>query len=390
MTMRLLEVSSPAQAREFLEFPLRLYAGDPNYVRPLNRDVEGVFDRAKNKYFRHGDLQRWLLVDDRGQTLGRVAAFVNERTAHTFAQPTGGVGFFECVDRQEAANALFDGCRAWLAGRGMEAMDGPINFGDRDQWWGLLLNNFGAPLYAQNYNPPYYQQLFESYGFRLYFNQYTYFRKVADPLTPEYQEKAAVLLENPDYSFEHLRVKNLGKYAEDFRQIYNKAWVKHDGVKEMTAEQSANIMRKLRPIFDERICWFAYYRGEAVGFFIALPELNELFRHVGGNLNWLGKLRFAWHRWRGAVRTMTGIAFGIVPDHQRKGLEMAFILAASKTVQDTSKVHYEDFVMNWIGDFNPKMMRVAETIGGRIWRTHGTFRYLFDRTKPFEGAPVID
>jgi GNAT superfamily N-acetyltransferase len=185
-------------------------------------------------------------------------------------------------------------------------------------------------------------------------------------------------------------VKNLPKYAEDFRQIYNKAWVKHDGVKEMTPEQAANIMRKLRPIIDEKICWFAYHHGEPVGFFIALPELNELFRYVGGNLNWLGKFKFAWHRWRGAVRTMTGIAFGIVPEHQRKGLEMAFILAASKTVQDTSKVHYEDFVMNWIGDFNPKMMRVAETIGGEIWRTHGTFRYLFDRNKPFERAPVIE
>lgn len=388
--MRLLEVTTPAQAREFLQFPVRLYAGDPNYVRPLDRDIAAVFDRNKNKYFRHGDLIRWLLVDNTGATLGRVAAFVNERTAHTFAQPTGGLGFFECIDRQDAANALLDGCRTWLAGKGLEAMDGPVNFGDRDQWWGLLLDNFGPPLYGQNYNPPYYQRLLEAYGFRLYFNQYTYFRKVAAPLSPEYQAKASVLFNDPHYSFEHLRLRNLPKYAEDFRQVYNKAWVKHDGVKEMTPEQSANIMKKLRPVIDERVCWFAYYEGEPVGFFIALPELNELFRYVGGNLNWLGKLKFAWYRWRGAVRTLTGIAFGIVPAHQRKGLEMAFVLAASKTVQDATKVHYEDFVMNWIGDFNPKMMRVAEAINGEIWRTHATYRCLFDRSKPFERAPVIE
>jgi len=253
-----------------------------------------------------------------------------------------------------------------------------------------LLDNYGPPLYGQNYNPPYYRRLFETYGFQRYFNQYTYFRKVAAPLSPEYQEKALVLFNNPAYRFEHLRLNNLPKYTEDFRQVYNKAWVKHDGVKAMTPEQSVNIMKKLRPIIDERVCWFAYYEEEAVGFFIALPELNELFKHVNGNLNWLGKLKFAWYRWRGAVRTLTGIAFGIVPAHQRKGLETAFILAASKTVQDASKVHYEDFAMNWIGDFNPKMMRVAESIGGRIWRTHGTFRYVFDRTKPFVLAPVID
>ncbi len=388
--MRLLEVVTPAQAREFLRFQVRLYAGDANYVRPLDRDIEAVFDAAKNKYFRHGALVRWLLVDAAGRTLGRVAAFVNERTAHTFAQATGGLGFFECVDDQAAATVLFDAARDWLAARGMAAMDGPINFGDRDQWWGLLLDNYGPPLYGQNYNPSYYRRLLETYGFQLYFNQYTYFRKVAAPLSPEYQKKALVLFNNPAYSFEHLRLSNLPKYTEDFRQVYNKAWVKHDGVKAMTPEQSANIMKKLRPIIDERVCWFAYYEGEAVGFFIALPELNELFKHVNGNLNWLGKLKFAWYRWRGAVRTLTGIAFGIVPAHQRKGLETAFILAASKTVQDASKVHYEDFAMNWIGDFNPKMMRVAESIGGRIWRTHGTFRYVFDRTKPFVRAPVID
>ncbi|MCB2409942.1 hypothetical protein, partial [Hymenobacter lucidus] len=313
-----------------------------------------------------------------------------ERTARTFEQPTGGMGFFECIDDQAAADCLLNACRDWLAARGMEAMDGPINFGDRDQWWGLLTDNFGPPVYGQSYNPPYYRRLLETYGFAVYFNQYTYFRKLADPLTPEYQRKAAVLFNDSNYSFEHLRLKNLAKYTEDFRQVYNKAWVKHDGVKEMTPEQAAHIMRKLRPIIDEKVCWFGYYQGEPVGFFVSLPELNELFRYVDGRLNWLGKLRFAWYRWRGAVRTLTGIAFGIVPEHQRKGLEMAFVLAVANMVQDTSKVRYEDFVMNWIGDFNPKMMRVAEAINGRIWRTHATFRYLFDREKEFRRAPVIE
>ncbi|WP_375419517.1 hypothetical protein [uncultured Hymenobacter sp.] len=387
--MQIQEVVTPAQGREFIEFPVRLYAADPSYVRPLDKDIETVFDPAKNKYFRHGDLCRWLLLDEQEQTIGRIAAFINERTARTFAQPTGGVGFFECTESQPAATQLLDTARAWLQGRGMAAMDGPINFGDRDQWWGLLIDNFGPPLYGQTYNPPYYRRLLETYGFQLYFNQFTYFRKVVIPLTPDYLEKAAVL-HDPDYHFEHLRVKNLPKYAEDFRQVYNKAWVKHDGVKEMTPEQATGIMRKLRPIIDEKVCWFAYYQGEPVGFFISLPELNELFRYVNGRLDLLGKAKFAWHRWRGAVRTLTGIAFGIVPAHQGRNLEMAFVLAISKMVQDTRKVHYEDFVMNWIGDFNPKMMRVAEAVGGHIWRTHGTFRYLFDRSKPFERAPVIE
>jgi GNAT superfamily N-acetyltransferase len=385
----LLEVTTPEHAREFREFPVRLYRSDPNYIRPLDKDIEQVFDTKKNKYFRAGELTRWLLQDSQGQTIGRVAAFINKRTAKTFDQPTGGMGFFECIDDQAAANTLLDACRTWLAERGMEAMDGPINFGDRDQWWGLLIDNFGAPLYGQNYNPPYYRRLLETYGFQVYFNQFTYFRKVADPLEPEYQEKAQRMFQNPKYTFEHMRLKNLEKYAEDFRIVYNQAWVKHDGVKAMRPEQSRSIMKKLRPVIDEKGCWFAYYEGEPVGFFIALPELNELFKHVNGNLNWLGKLKFAYYRWRGSVRTLTGIAFGIAPAHQRRGVEAAMVLAVSKVVQDRSKVQYEDFVMNWIGDFNPRMMAVAEQIGGKIWRTHATFRYLFDREKEFKRAPII-
>jgi len=387
--MRLQEVTTPEQGREFIEFPVRLHRSDPSYVRPLDQDVEAVFDRKRNKYFRHGSLVRWLLIDERGQTLGRVAAFINERTARTFEQPTGGLGFFECIDSQAAADLLLNACRDWLAERGMAAMDGPINFGDRDQWWGLLIDNFGPPLYGQNYNPPYYQRLFETYGFECYFNQYTYFRKVLEPLTSAYTERATKLLLNSEYRFEHMRLRELPKYTEDFRHVYNLAWVKHAGVKEMTPEQAANIMRKLRPILDEKVCWFAYYHDEPVGFFISLPELNELFRYVDGQLNWWGKLKFVYHRWRGAVKTLTGIAFGIAPAHQRKGMEMAFVLAIAKVVQDTSKVKYEDFVMNWIGDFNPKMMTVARNVGGRIWRTHATYRYLFDRSQPFKRAEVI-
>ncbi len=385
--MQIQEVQTAAQAREFLLLPVRLYAQDPHYVRPLDKDINQVFDPKKNKYFRHGQLSRWLLLDEAQQVVGRVAAFINERTANTFAQPTGGLGFFECIDSQPAADLLLDTARAWLQSQGMEAMDGPVNFGDRDQWWGLLIDNFGAPLYGQNYNPPYYQRLFEAYGFTEYFRQYTYFRKIDLALTPEYVARARVL-HDPAYRFEHLRLKELARYAEDFRQVYNKAWVKHDGVKEMTPEQAQSIMQKLRPVIDERVCWFAYHEGEPVGFFISLPELNELFRHVNGRLDWLGKAKFAWYRWRG-VRTLTGIAFGIVPAHQRKGLEIAFVQAISEMVQDKSKVKYEDFVMNWIGDFNPKMMRVAEAVGGRIWRTHATYRYLFDRRLPAQRAPTI-
>lgn len=388
--MRLLEVTTPELSREFIEFPVRLYQADPAYIRPLDKDIAQVFDPEKNKLLREGsEVIRWLVQDDAGKTLGRVAAFVNHKTAHTYEQPTGGMGFFDCIDDQLAANALFDACRTWLRAKGMAAMDGPINLGERDKWWGLLVDNFSEPVYTANYNFPYYRRLFETYGFREFYQQFTYFRWVDEKLSPEYEAKAQAILSNPDYHYEHVRKNNLRKYAEDFRQIYNQAWVKHEGVKELTLDQALKVMNSIKPVLDEKIVWFAYFHDQPIGFFLGLPELNQWFKHINGKLDWIGKLKIAWHRWRGTNKTMYGVAFGITPEHQGIGAEAAFIKAASRIVQDKSKVHYVDFYMNWIGDFNPKMRAVAEQIGGKIAKTHITYRYLFDREKEFKRMEEI-
>ena len=387
--MQLIPVTSPELAQKFVQVPVLLYKNDPNFIRPLDKDIEQVFDPKQNKFFRHGECERWLLIDDQQKTIGRVAAFIDKRTATKFEQPTGGMGFFECINNQAAANLLFDQCKNWLTGRGMEAMDGPINFGDRDKWWGLLVEEFSPASYGTNYNFPYYRDLFEHYGFQLYFKQYTYYRKVLAPLSDKYIHKAKAIYEHPDYSFRHLERKKLKQYAEDFRTVYNAAWGKHQGVKEMSPAQALLIMQKLKPVLDERIMWFAYYQNIPVGFFISIPELNQLFKFVNGKLDWIGKIKFMYHKWKGSCTRMCGIVFGIAPAHQRKGVEAALIYASSSQYQRFRNFHYDDIVMNWIGDFNPKMMRVAEQIEARIFKTHITYRKLFDETKEFKRAPII-
>ncbi|QCR21911.1 hypothetical protein [Pontibacter sp. SGAir0037] len=387
--MQLIEVTTPKLAQEFLLVQVRLYKNDPKYIRPLDKDVNDVFDPKRNRLLRNSEAIRWILRNDTGETIGRVAAFINKKTANSFAQPTGGIGFFDCINSQEAANKLFDACRNWLQERGMEAMDGPINFGDRDKWWGLLADGFYPPTYTMNYNYPYYIQLFENYGFQVFFKQYVYYRKVRDSLTPEYFEKSQRILNDPNYSFRHMDLKQMKMYAEHFRTVYNKGWVKHEGVKEMSEAQAMSVMKTLKPVLDEKIVWFAYYNNEPVGFFISIPELNQLFKYVNGKLNWWGKLKFAYHRWRGACKAMYGLVFGIVPEHQGKGVEAAMVVSAAKVVQDSNRVPYEELQMNWIGDFNPKMMKVAEQVGGRIYKTYHTYRFLFDRTKEFKRMTII-
>ena len=221
-----------------------------------------------NKLLRQGKCIRWILQNTEGLTIGRVAAFINRKTVNKDNdQPTGGMGFFECINDQEAANMLFDACKAWLAENEMEAMDGPINFGDRDKWWGCLVDGFYEPNYCMPYNFGYYKELFEGYGFKEYFKQYTYARKVQGALIPKVQEKSQRIHNDPNYSFDHLRKANIEKYAEDFRTIYNKAWGSHGGVSKMAKAQAMVIMKKIKPIMDPEIILFAYHKGEPIAFF---------------------------------------------------------------------------------------------------------------------------
>jgi len=183
--MQIVEVNSPALAKAFLLVAPKLYQQDPNYIRPLDKDVEEVFDETKNKTFRFGKVCRWLLQNDAGEHIGRIAAFVNKRYKNKGdTQPTGGFGFFDCINNQAAANLLLDTAKNWLQQQGMEAMDGPINFGERDKWWGLLIEGFDPPLYGMNYNAPYYKTLLENYGCEVFFYQNCWAREVK-PRLPE-------------------------------------------------------------------------------------------------------------------------------------------------------------------------------------------------------------
>ena len=287
------EVTDARLEREWLDLPKRIYRGNRNWVCPLDPSIRAVFDPAKNDLFTGGEAIRWVLRDASGQVVGRIAAFYNREKAMLEAQPTGGCGFFECIDDQQAADVMFDAARMWLASRGMEAMDGPINFGNRDSWWGLLVEGHEfQPLYENPYNPPYYKDLFERYGFCNYFNQHTYiWRSGITENSNRIFDRAAHLHATPGYHVENIDMKNLEEAAENFRIVYNKAWALFSGVKPLGRDEAMRLMRMLRPIIDPRIVFFAYFNDEPIGFFIMVPDLNRLIGKFNGKFGWWQKLR---------------------------------------------------------------------------------------------------
>ena len=235
------------------------------------------------------------ILKNNNETIGRIAAFYSSKNDKEKLR-VGGCGFFECINNQKTANLLFDTAKEWLIEKGYNSMDGPINFGERDKWWGCLVEGFQIePNYQQNYGKNYYQNLFEEYGFKLLFKQFTFLKKTRTPLSERLAEKAARAMKDPNYNFRTLEKNNMDKYVNDFTKIYNDAWSKYPGVSKLELSQAKLLFAQLKPILDEKILWFAYHNNDPVGFFISIPEMNQIFKHVNGKLDLFGKLKTFYH-----------------------------------------------------------------------------------------------
>lgn len=384
------EVSSKGSIKEFNRLPFSIYKDDPNWIPHIRQEVEAVFDPDKNTFFSHGEICRWIMRDATGVVVGRVAAFINRRKADTYKQPTGGMGFFECVDNQEAANVLFDQCKSWLEARGMEAMDGPINFGENNKYWGLIIENFDLPpYYGQNYNPEYYVRLFENYGFQIYFRQFIFHKSFQEALPEIFQRRVTRLQQQGHYAVKTYDKNRAREVARHFMEVYNDAWQTHDNFKAMTEEQALALLKQIKPIVDEDLILFVYYDDEPIAFMIALPNINEIYKKVGDNMNLWGKLKFLYYKATTQVRSAYGVAFGVKQHYQMKGVEGLIFNHIIDKVQSTPDYPYQTYIVTWIGDFNPKMVRVMEALGCVRVRTLATYRKLFDENAAFERAPII-
>jgi hypothetical protein len=387
--MQLFPVNDTASAREFLKVPLIIYKDDPNFIQPLDHDINDVFDPKKNKAFRFGECQRWLLKDDDGNLLGRIAAFIYKKYKNKGdEQKTGGVGFFECIDNQEAADMLFDVSKHWLMQRGMEAMDGPINFGERDRWWGLVVEGFKPPIYLMNYNLPYYQQLFENYGFKIFYNQICWeislMTNISDKLLQQYDRYK----NDPAYKIGHIKKNNLKKFADDFCEVYNNAWGKHEGNKAMNKNVAYQMFKTMKPVMDENLVWFVYYNDKPIAFWVSLPELNQIFKKFNGKFGLVEKIKLLWLKYKGAYDKFTGIVFGVIPEFQKLGIDYFMIVGATYAIR--KKTNYKELELQWQGDFNPRILNMSKNIGAKQSRVLSTYRYLFDRTKEVKRHPILN
>ncbi|WP_411275123.1 GNAT family N-acetyltransferase [Daejeonella sp.] len=369
------EVADARSAHEFLDVARRIYESDKTWVCPLDKDLIAVFDPNLNVFHSHGSITRWVLRSDDGKLIGRIAAFINEDKAYQAAQPTGGVGFFECINDQNAAGLLFDTAQAWLAARGMRAMDGPINFGENDSFWGLLIEGFTTPSYGMNYNHYYYQKLFEDYGFKILYEQITNHLDVNKPFPERFTKIATWVSNKPGYTFKNLEAFKLEKFAADFVEIYNDAWKDFENFVPLNVKKALEAFNKMKAVMDEKLIWFAYVNNEPASVIVMLPDANQMIRNFNGKLGIIQKLQFVYRRWIGVTR-MRAVVMGTKQAFQKHGLESVLFIKLKEYVIPLNQ--YKELELSWVGDFNDKMLAIHEAAGATFGKRHATMRKVFE------------
>ncbi len=385
--MQLIKVNDKKSKKDFLEVARVIYKNNDIWVCPLDNEINSIFDSEINTYYKHGEAERWLLKDDNNNLIGRIAAFIDFNTAHTQDQPTGGMGFFECINDKKTAHFLFDTAKKWLQEKGMQAMDGPINFGETDKYWGLLVDGFTHPSYEIAYNHEYYQELFESYGFKTYYKQEGFHLDLTKELPKRFMKIAEWVSKKPEYKFEHLDWKEKEKFTIDFAKVFNEAWASFkENFEPLKAEYIRKTLQKAKAIIDEEFIWIAFKNEEPIAIYLMYPDINMILKKMNGNLNIWNKLKFLYFKKIKTITRARGVLMGVIPKYQGLGIESAIILQLAKVFE--RKTHYKEIEFSWVGDFNPKMRKIFMSVGSKSVKHYITYRYLFDQNAEFKRYPI--
>ncbi len=377
------EVTSQHEIKQFFNCARNIYTDDPHWVCPLDIEIESIFNPEHNNSFKQGNAKRWIVEDKNKQAVGRIGAFYNREKAMKHKPYTGGVGFFESINQQEVANMLFDTARDWLKSEGMEAMDGPTNFGENFNYWGLLVEGFTHQAYGMQYNKPYYKTLFEDYGFQNYYNQFSYHVDLTKPFNERQVKFAKFLGRKGNFSFEHFSMKDKERFINEIVSIFNAVWSDfHEDYTPLTHKDIELMLDDAKDVINEKFIWFAYDEGKPIGMIITFPDINQVIKPFKGKLNIINKLRFASRRNNPKVLTRARqLISGVIPEYQRSGIIGPLFLEMAGALKEFG---IKELEMSWVGEYNHTVNKMYKQMdNAERGKTHTTYRYLFDRTAEF-------
>ena len=366
-TVEVKTVISQAEQEHFLDVPARVYASDPYWVPPLRSEVAKTF-QSDNSFFEYGKLQQFVAFAN-GKPVGRIVASTNQRLSDREGEPIGLFGFFECVENVAIAQALIEQACTWLRAQGMIKIRGPIDLSTHNNCLFLVDGFDSAPFMMMPYNPPYYPQFMEQLGFEKAKDAIAYDLPLVDSQLLKQFEKAYRIACKSGVTFRPVCIKGAGfeKDCRDLYRLFTTAFANNWSSTPRTEEEFLEEAQDLKSVVDPAIFPIAEYEGKMIGFFMGLPDYNQVLKHLNGRLNWIGILKFLWYRRK--IDRARMIALCALPEHRRKMVAPALIYLVHLN-GTTKKRPYLQSELSWVFEDNWPSRKLIEASGGKIYKTY--------------------
>jgi hypothetical protein len=363
--MNIERVSDKAGLDRFITFPWRIYAGNKNWTPPLVSDMKFILG-DKNPFFHHAEAA-YFLARKGHEDVGRIAAVIDRNHINIHNEQAGFFGFFECRNDAAAAGALLDAASAWLRERDIETMRGPMNPSANDECGFLLEGYDQPPMIMMTYTPPYYHELMERCGLAKAKDLYAYISVIREVSAVARLERlaAATYAKLPGLVVRPASMKNFQKELEAVKDIYNSAWSHNWGFVPMTDEEIESLAKRLKPLIEPELLIMAEVNNEPAGFFLAIPDYNQVLSKLDGKLGLIGLLKFLWYtRTISDIRVLT---MGVKEQYRKKGIEGMLYLESFKAAM---RKGYERAEMSWVLEDNTLMQKGCMLMGGKLYKKY--------------------
>ena len=368
MGLEIVRAESGRAFKQFIDLPWKIYRGDPYWVPPLKSDVRSLLSR-RHPFYRHAERELFLAFRD-GRPAGRIAAIVNTRHNEFHKDKVGFFGFFECENDEETAGALLSEAQDWVAGKGMDAIRGPMNPSTNEEC-GLLVENFLSPPFVMmTYNFPYYQDLLQAHGYGKAKDLLAFWYPVGKAIPPRLERIVGKVMKKEEgLRVRHVDMKRFEEDLEAVRVIYNEAWEKNWGFVPMTREEINHLARKLKPILAPEIVNLAFVGEEPAGFAMGLPDFNCVLKVLNGRMTPLGMLKAL--KASRNIRAGRCVTLGVRENFRKRGIETPLFAMTWKGGIDLG-YHYGEF--SWVLEDNwPILEPVVKIFSGTLYKTYRIF-----------------
>ncbi len=358
--IEVVEADSQSLRRQFITYPLSLYADVPQYVQHLLVERFEFFDPEKNPFFRTAKV-RLFLARRGGKIVGRIATCLNYQHNEFHMDKTGFFGFFDTENDYEVAQRLLKVAMITLKKEGMESMRGPLNFSTNHEG-GFLIEGFEQPpTIMMTWTHPYQIELAERFGFTKVMDWLAYQVTKEELRISRFQPIVDRLRKRNRVTIRPLNMKQFNADVGQIKDVYNRAWAENWGFVPLDDAQITYMASQFKQIVDPDLVFIALVDDEPVAFSMALPDINQALVHLNGRLFPFGLAQLLWHtKVRNKVDRIRMVTFGVIPEYQKRGIDTLLYV---ETVDKAIERGYQQAEMSWVLETNALMRRALVEMG---------------------------